>query len=116
VIGSFGSSSKLVTVLVDPEDMVRVRQNPMRPEDHEHVGGVIERHSHLTREKYSNGREEHGGDCWAKPGMLAHAIDESSDLTVYLHTLRKQMLDLADDCDRQGLSIVGAQIRYLVHK
>jgi hypothetical protein len=109
VIGSFGSSSKVSTVL-------DARQNPMRPEDHEHVEDVIRQHAELTREKYSAGREEHGGDCWAKPGMLAHAIDESSDLTVYLHTLRKQMLDLADDCDRQGLSIVGAQIRYLVHK
>jgi hypothetical protein len=112
VIGSFGSSSKVSTVLMEPE----ARKNPMRPEDHEHVEDVIQQHATLTREKYSAGREEHGGDCWAKPGMLAHAIDESADLPVYLQTLRRQMLDLAADCDRQGLSIVGAQIRYLVYK
>jgi hypothetical protein len=110
VIGSFGSSSKVATVAVDDST------NQMRPEDHEHVEDVIRQHSELTRDKYRAGRLEHGGDCWAKPGMLAHAIDESADLPVYLQTLRKQMLDLAADCDRQGLSIVGAQIRYLVYK
>jgi hypothetical protein len=116
VIGTFGSSSKLVTVLVDPEDMVRVRQNPMRPEDHEHVGGVIERHSHLTREKYSNGREEHGGDCWAKPGMLAHAIDESADLPVYLWTLRDQLDDIASEAEGRGEHATAAAIRRVIAK
>jgi hypothetical protein len=118
MIGSFGSSSKVSTVLIDPEDMVRVRKNPMRPEDHDHVEGVINRHADLTRDKYSNGREEHGGDCWAKPGMLAHAIDESSDLPVYLWTLRDQILDLAHKFDDGTISLKAAaiELRRLVNK
>jgi hypothetical protein len=119
MIGSFGSSSKVATVLIDPEDMTRrERKNPMRHEDYQHVGSVITRHSELTRNKYDHGREEHGGDCWAKPGMLAHAIDESSDLPVYLWTLRDQIMALAAACDRQELdhAAIAAQLRRLVNK
>jgi hypothetical protein len=119
MIGSFGSSSKVATVLIDPEDMTRRdRKNPMRPEDHQHVEDVISRHASLTREKYSNGREEHGGDCWQKPGMLAHAIDESSDLAVYLWTLRSQILDLAHKFDDGtiGLKAAAIELRRLVNK
>lgn len=90
--------------------------NEMRPQDWVHVGSVIQQHGDLTRDKYANGRKEHGGDCWAKPGMLSHALDESSDLSVYLWTLRQQLLDLANECDREGHALIAEKIRYVVHK
>lgn len=92
--------------------------NEMRPQDWVHVTSVIQKHGELTRDKYRNGRKEHGGDCWAKPGMLAHALDESSDLSVYLWTLRKQLADLADECEGGALTTadIAARIRYVLHK
>ncbi len=90
--------------------------NEMRPQDHEHVESVIKQHSELTRDKYRSGRLEHGGDCWAKPGMLSHALDESSDLSVYLWTLRSQLTDLATECERGGLPLIAAKIRYMIFK
>jgi hypothetical protein len=110
VNGSFGSSTASVLI---PSDG---RKNPMRPEDHAHVERVITDHASLTREKYSNGREEHGGDCWTKPGMLAHALDEASDLSVYLWTLREQLLRIASECDRQGEHVTAARIRFVINK
>lgn len=68
----------------------------MRAEDWAHVERVIDAHGSLTRVKYQAGRLEHGGDCWAKPGMLAHATDEAADLPVYLHTAKEQCRKFAD--------------------
>jgi hypothetical protein len=50
--------------------------------------------------------------------MLAHAIDESSDLPVYLWTLRDQIMALAAACDRQELdhAAIAVQLRRLVNK
>jgi hypothetical protein len=96
---------------------VETEHNDMRPQDWVHVGSVIQQHD-LTRDKYTNGRKEHGGDCWAKPGMLAHALEESADLPVYLWTLRKQLTDLAAECEGGTLTLaeVAARIRYVIHK
>lgn len=90
--------------------------NPMRPEDIRHVEHVVRLHTDLTRNKYAAGRSEHGGDCWAKPGMLAHAIEESADLPVYLWTLRDQLLKIAEQCDARGEDITAARIRFVVRK
>ena len=81
----------------------------------DHVFRVLTKHSKLTVGKYEAGQREHGGNCWEKPGMLSHAIDEVSDLTVYLWTLREQMLALADECDEEQPG-VAARIRRLVFK
>lgn len=43
------------------------------------------------REKYRAGQQEHGGDIWTKPGMLANATHEVIDLAVYLYTVREQL-------------------------
>jgi hypothetical protein len=56
-----------------------------------HVQHVVDRHSVLIQKKYTAGQKEHGGNCWEKPGMLAHALDEAADLPVYLYTLRDQI-------------------------
>jgi hypothetical protein len=59
-----------------------------------HLARVLEDHSGLIQRKYKAGQKEHGGNCWEKPGMLAHAMDEAADLPVYLHTLAEQMTAL----------------------
>lgn len=56
-----------------------------------HVQRVLDAHTGLIARKYRAGQKEHGGNCWEKPGMLAHAMDEAADLPVYLHTLQEQL-------------------------
>ncbi len=97
-------------------DETYIGHNQMRPEDHAHVERVILEQDELIRAKYEAGRKEHGGDCWRKPGMLAHALDESADLPVYLRSLRDQMLDLMSDCEREGLQWVAERVRHMIYK
>jgi hypothetical protein len=59
-----------------------------------HLGRVLDAQTALMQHKYKAGQKEHGGNCWEKPGMLAHAMDEAADLPVYLHTLAEQMTAL----------------------
>ena len=61
-----------------------------------HLRHVTASQSALMEIKYRRGQREHGGDCWKKPGMLAHAQEEVADLAVYLFTLDEQMRALAN--------------------
>lgn len=70
-----------------------------------HIGRVIDAQTALMRDKYRKGQKEHGGNCWEKPGMLAHAMDEAADLPVYLHTLWEQINEIA--CGLEDGSISG---------
>jgi hypothetical protein len=60
-----------------------------------HVQRVTDLQTDLIREKYRKGQKEHGGNCWEKPGMLAHALEEAADLPVYLYTLQDQIAAIA---------------------
>lgn len=82
----------------------------------DHISRVLAQHNTLTAGKYRDGQAEHGGNCWEKPGMLAHALDEAADLPVYLWSLREQLLAIAADCDTQGEHVTAARIRYVIHK
>ncbi len=64
-----------------------------------HLARVIGSHEDLVVGKYVAGQKEHGGDCWKKPAMLRHGLEEVADLTVYLWTVREQMLALASRAD-----------------
>jgi hypothetical protein len=81
-----------------------------------HIDRVMAAHDSLTREKYRDGQLEHGGNCWEKPGMLAHALDEASDLSVYLWTLKEQLTRIAHDCEQQGEHVTAARIRFVINK
>ena len=91
--------------LIPLDSPARQRHNPMRQSDWTHVEKVIDSHASLTRRKYAGGRAEHGGDCWAKPGMLAHALDEAADLPVYLWTLRDQIQQTANELRAGGITV-----------
>ena len=62
----------------------------MTPEHEQHLQRILSRFTSDCRAKYEAGQVEHGGELWAKPGMLEHAIEESIDLVVYLYTLLEQ--------------------------
>jgi hypothetical protein len=94
--------------VVPLDSPARHAANPMRTEDWDHVERVIDAHATLTRKKYVAGRDEHGGNCWEKPGMLQHALDEAADLPVYLHTAKEQIHELAADLRAGHLSCVDA--------
>ncbi len=55
-----------------------------------HLTGILSRVSTALDKKYRDGQREHKGKIWEKPGMLEHAIEESLDLLVYLHTAKDQ--------------------------
>lgn len=63
----------------------------LTPDQWDHIDRLADRQSKLMWAKYIKGQQEHGGNLHEKPGMLAHAIDEATDLPVYLHTLVEQM-------------------------
>ncbi len=90
--------------LVPLDSPARHAAHPMRNEDHAHVERLIDLQQALTRHKYVNGRAEHGGDLWSKPGMIAHAIDEATDLSVYLLTLRDQVSHIAAELRSAGIT------------
>lgn len=81
-----------------------------------HLYRVLGSHDQLISRKYTAGQKEHGGNCWQKPGMLAHALDECADLPVYLWTLREQLLAVAERCDLTGRPDIAAEIRRVVQK
>jgi hypothetical protein len=82
----------------------------------DHIERCILAQSRRMADKYAAGQVEHGGNCYEKPGMLAHALDEVADLAVYLPTLREQLLALADECEQQGHAWIAHRIRYVIHK
>jgi hypothetical protein len=59
----------------DEQHLARVKANTTRKIDKKYRGGVV----------------EHGGHLPEKPGMLAHAEAEVTDLNVYMDTLREQL-------------------------
>ena len=63
----------------------------MTPEHEAHLAHLKAEFTKDLDAKYRAGQEEHGGNLWAKPGMLEHAIEEAIDLVVYLYTLRDQL-------------------------
>lgn len=85
--------------------MSEVVPESMTPADWAHVGRVTEAARRLVETKYPRGKAEHGGSCWLKPGMLAHALDEVADLSVYLYTQREQMVALAQRCRQNAVTL-----------
>lgn len=57
----------------------------------EHLKFCMDTVSVLQREKYVNGQEEHGGNMWAKTGMLNAALEEVVDLANYIPTIQLQI-------------------------
>lgn len=73
------------------------RHLPMTSDQAAHLGRVRLAHTTLIDEKYRRGQRQHGGDLWRKPGMLAHAIQENVDQSVYLLTIDEQIRDLVSE-------------------
>ena len=82
----------------------------------DHLTRVLDAHDALTQRKYRDGQLEHGGDCWRKPGMLAHALEECADLPVYLWTLREQLLGIAHRAELTGRADLADDIRRVMQK
>ena len=87
------------------EGEVLEQREGLTEEQSAHIGRVTGHAVGLMQSKYERGQLEHGGECWRKPGMLAHALDESADLSVYLWTLREQMLTLAAKCRQNDTTL-----------
>lgn len=82
----------------------------------DHLTRVLDAQDALTQKKYRAGQIEHGGNCWQKPGMLAHALDECADLPVYLWTLKEQLLAIAHRAELTGREDLAADIRRVMQK
>lgn len=63
----------------------------MTPEQQKHIEEIASTFSRKMSEKYRLGAEEHGGDLWKKKGIIDFAIEEATDLVVYLYTLKSQL-------------------------
>jgi hypothetical protein len=74
----------------------------LEPDQQAHLDRVTHWQRDLLWLKYVRGQRQHGGRLWEKPGMLANAIDESTDLIVYLLTMREQLGHLADQLRTEG--------------
>lgn len=59
----------------------------MSREQRTHLEALVQKMAIRTREKYEAGQREHGGNLWDKGGLLKMAMEEVTDLPVYLQTL-----------------------------
>lgn len=66
------------------------RDHTMTDAHHAHVDRVLDQFGAELRAKYQRGQAEHGGRLWERAGLLDAAIEEATDLVVYLFTLREQ--------------------------
>ena len=87
-----------------PLDSEARRISPLDQEQQAHLDRVTHWQRDLLWIKYVRGQREHGGRLWEKPGMMAQALEESTDLIVYLLTLRGQLGHLAEQLKAEGLT------------
>lgn len=65
----------------------------MNEQQEKHLQTIKDQFNELVDSKYRRGQASHGGDLWAKSGLLDMAIEEAIDQVTYLLTLKdKQML------------------------
>jgi len=70
----------------------------MNTAQEQHLQKIKDQFNELVDSKYRKGQAAHGGDLWAKSGLLDMAIEEAIDQVTYLVTLKdKEMLT-----NRQG--------------
>ena len=62
----------------------------MTPEQEKHLQKIKDQFAELVDSKYRKGQISHGGDLWAKSGLLDMAIEEAIDQVTYLVTLKEQ--------------------------
>lgn len=59
--------------------------------DHKaHLARIRVKADKMIEKKYIAGQLEHGGRLWEKPDLLKQALDEATDMVVYLLTLKEQ--------------------------
>lgn len=64
---------------------------PMSSDQEAHLFRITSKAVALINTKYRKGQAEHGGDLFAKSGIIDMAIDEAVDMVVYLLTLKEQL-------------------------
>jgi hypothetical protein len=63
----------------------------MTPEQEKHLQSIKDKFCADVDKKYRKGQIEHGGNLWLKEGMLEMAMEEITDLYVYMQTLKQQL-------------------------
>jgi hypothetical protein len=76
----------------------------MTPPREAHLERIVSKHAAGMRAKYLEGQRANGGDLFAKPGMLAHALAENVDQTCYLRSLEEQIEHLARELRAGGIT------------
>ena len=68
----------------------------------EHALAIADRFGQMIVEKYKRGQEVNGGNLWEKTDLIDKALEEVTDLAIYLLTLRQQLVefDIDDDIDQ----------------
>lgn len=66
----------------------------MTPDQKKHAETIAIAFTHLMKDKYKKGVEEHGGNIWDMTplALVEEAIKENIDQFVYLYTARQRML------------------------
>lgn len=88
----------------------------MNAEHQAHALAIVTEMSNRTLSKYEAGAREHGGNLWEKPRIIDMALDEVTDLGVYLITLKSQIEELVQALDEQGVTENYPVIADLAHK
>ncbi len=73
-----------------------------------HLERIVAKHSAAIRMKYVEGQVANGGDLFAKPGMIAHALAENIDQTCYLRSAEEQIEGVARGLRDGSLSVDAA--------
>jgi hypothetical protein len=73
------------------------------PEQETHLSHILDRAERELRVKYADGQKEHGGNIWAKGGLMQQMRAEALDQMVYTDVIEQQLRGIADSM-RQGLT------------
>jgi len=65
----------------------------LTPKQEDHLQSILAQNTIHTRDKFIRGAKEHGGDLldMSPLQLVDNAIDEATDLLVYLRTLRGKL-------------------------
>jgi hypothetical protein len=87
---SSGAAERMFLTRCSELTGVPVATNGMSIDQEAHLERVKRRVCERIDRKYRTGQTEHGGDLFAKPGIIEMLLDEVADLAVYGETIKEQ--------------------------
>lgn len=93
---------------------IKANEGAMTEAQEQHLEDVEDRFCLRLDEKYRAGQLEHGGNVWAKPGIMRQMTNEVLDLTVYRDVMEQQLRAILTLLDKNELVAARNQLADLL--